>query len=214
LAAADLTFWGAFSLFAFVTSVTPGPNNTMMMASGANFGVARTLPHMAGVVLGFTILILAVGLGLGVAFAAWPALQGALYWLGSAYLLYLAWTIATAAGIAGVELGRPMTFAEAVGFQWVNPKAWTGAIGAVGTYAPHANYFASLSAICAIFLIVNIPVTVLWTAGGVAMKRALRDRRALRAFNIAMGTLLALSIPPIADRTAAVLAPMWRAAGG
>ena len=198
MALADWSFWGGFTLFAFAASVTPGPNNAMMMASGANFGIVRTAPHMAGVVLGFTILIFAVGLGLGALFAAWPILQGALYWLGSAYLLYLAWRIATSRSIGGAEVGRPMTFGQAIAFQWVNPKAWTGAIGAVASYAPAHAYLTNLFVICAIFMAVNIPVTMLWTAGGVGLKRLLRRPAALRAFNIAMGVLLALSIPPIA----------------
>lgn len=195
----DPHFWAGFTLFAFAASVTPGPNNMMMMASGANFGLVRTLPHMAGVVLGFTVLILAVGLGLGALFAAWPPLHAILYWAGSAYLLWLAWQIATAGKVSGAEVSRPRTFLEIVAFQWVNPKAWTGALGAVATYAPPENYYANLTIICAIFAAVNIPVTFLWTTGGVALKRFLTNDTALRIFNIAMALLLVISIPPIAD---------------
>ncbi|HVY02804.1 MAG TPA: LysE family translocator [Caulobacterales bacterium] len=195
----DAHFWAGFTLFAFAASVTPGPNNMMMMASGANFGLARTLPHMAGVVFGFTVLILAVGLGLGALLTAWPALHAILYWAGSAYLLWLAWRIASAGTVGAVEAGRPRNFWEIVAFQWVNPKAWTGALGAVATYAPPENYYANLAIICAIFAGVNIPVAFLWTTGGAALKGLLADARALRAFNIAMALLLVISIPPIAD---------------
>ena len=195
----DPHFWAGFTLFAFATSVTPGPNNLMMMASGANFGLVRTAPHMAGVVFGFTVLILAVGLGLGALFAAWPPLHTILYWAGSAYLLWLAWQIASTGKVGGVDLGRPRKFWEIVAFQWVNPKAWTGALGAVATYAPPENYYANLAVICAIFAAVNIPVTFLWTTGGAALKGLLANEIALRVFNITMALLLVISIPPIAD---------------
>jgi threonine/homoserine/homoserine lactone efflux protein len=196
----DPQFWAGFTLFAVASSITPGPNNTMMMASGANFGLVKTLPHMAGVVIGFTLMILGVGLGLGALFAAWPILHTILYWVGSAYLLYLAWKIATAAGgIGGVEAGRPRRFLEIVAFQWVNPKAWTGAVGAVATFAPPENYYANLAIICAIFALVNVPVTFIWTTGGVALRRFLGNPTALRTFNVGMALLLVISIPPIAD---------------
>ena len=206
----DPKFWTAFTLFAIASSLTPGPNNTMMMASGANFGLRRTLPHMAGVVIGFTLLILAVGLGLGALFAAWPPLHAILYWAGSAYLLWLAWKIATASGIGDARVMSPRTFTEILAFQWVNPKAWTGAIGAVATYAPPQNYYANLAIICAIFGAVNIPVTFLWTTGGVAMKRLLQSPGALRAFNVIMGLLLVASIPPIADWEGKLFAALAR----
>ena len=198
----DPHFWTGFALFAIASSVTPGPNNAMMMTSGANFGLVRTLPHMAGVVVGFTLMILAVGLGLGALLTRFPALHDVLYWVGSAYLLWLAWQIANASGVGGASAPRPRSFTEIVAFQWVNPKAWTGAIGAVATYAPPQNYYANLAVICAIFFAVNVPVALLWTSGGVALKQALQRPGALRVFNVTMALLLALSIPPISQAIA------------
>jgi threonine/homoserine/homoserine lactone efflux protein len=188
----------AFAVFALVASITPGPNNAMLMASGANFGFRRTLPHMAGVVLGFEVLLVAVGLGLGGLFAAFPVLQDVLFVIGGAYLLWLAWKIASANSIGGAAVARPMTFLEVVAFQWVNPKAWTGAIGAMAAYAPKDNYAAGVAMIALVFILVNIPVVILWTGGGVALRRFLERPGALRAFNVLMGLALALSLVPLA----------------
>lgn len=193
----------AFALFALAASITPGPNNTMMMASGANFGLRRTAPHMAGVVLGFGFLVLCVGLGLGGLFTAFPVLQGVLWFVGTAYLMWLAWKIATAGGIGGGQAARPMRFLEVVAFQWVNPKAWTGAVGAISAYAPRENYFLGLAAISVIFLLVNIPVVLLWTGAGAGLRQALERPGALRVFNVSMALLLVSSlIPPALDRLA------------
>lgn len=193
----------AFSVFAFVASVTPGPNNAMLMASGANFGFRRTIPHMVGVVLGFELMLLAVGVGLGGLFAAFPWLHDILFVIGAAYLLWLAWKIATAAGLGSADAKRPMTFLEIVAFQWINPKAWTGAIGAVATFAPRDNFAPGMTMILLVFLLVNIPVVMLWTGGGLAVRGLLKRPSAPRAFNIVMGAALALSLlPPALSRIA------------
>ena len=134
----------SLSLFAFSTSITPGPNNAMLFASGVNHGLRRTLPHLLGVTLGFTFMQLAVGLGVGAAFEALPGLYPALRAFGLAYMLYLAWRIATSAPPAGqpeaqataARSGRPMTFLEASAFQWVNPKALMMCVTAASAYAP------------------------------------------------------------------------------
>jgi threonine/homoserine/homoserine lactone efflux protein len=191
----------AFVLFAVAASITPGPNNTMLMASGANFGIRRSIPHMSGVVLGFGFLLLCVGAGLGGLLTAFPVLQGVLWAAGTIYLLYLAWKIASsrAIGISGRD--RPMTFVEAVAFQWVNPKAWTGALGAFSAFAPPGQLVAGIVAISIIFLVVNIPVVLLWSSAGAFLRRFLEQERRLRAFNIAMAILLVLSlIPPAMER--------------
>lgn len=196
----------AFAMFALAASITPGPNNTMLMASGANFGLRRTIPHMAGVVLGFGFMVLCVALGLGGLFAAFPFLQTLLWAAGTLYLLYLAWKIATAAGIAGVKAGRPLNFWEVVLFQWVNPKAWTGALGAIATYAPREDYFLGVAIISLIFLAVNIPVVLLWSGAGAGLRRFLDRPPFLRTFNAVMALLLVVSlIPPAVERLEAWL---------
>src|SRR5215472_9311050 len=119
-----------FVLFAFAISITPGPNNTMVLASGANFGLWPTIPHLLGIDLGFALMIIAVGVGIGGLFAAFPALHAALRYIGALYLLFLAWKIATAGRTDGAT-GRkkPLSFLQAASFQWVNPKGWIAATG-------------------------------------------------------------------------------------
>lgn len=187
----------AFSLFALVSSGTPGPNNTMLMASGANFGLRASVPHMLGVSLGFGVMVLGVGLGLGGLFAAYPQLHTILAVAGAVYLLWLAWKLATAKGVGtGQGGGKPQTFAQAAAFQWVNPKAWAMALGAVTTYAPQENYVANIVVISAIFTAVNLPCVAVWTGFGVGLRRFLDKPAVLRAFNIGMAALLVLSLAP------------------
>jgi threonine/homoserine/homoserine lactone efflux protein len=186
-----------YLVFMSIASVTPGPNNTMLMASGANFGLKRTLPHMAGVVLGFGFLLTCVGLGLGALVTAVPVLHTVLRYGGCAYLLWLAWKIATARSIGGVEAARPLHFWEVVAFQWVNPKAWVGAIGAVSAFAPKDHPLSALPLIVAGGALVNIPVVLLWAGAGVGVRRFLDHPGRLRAFNILMGLALALAVIPM-----------------
>lgn len=189
----------SFVLFAFVTSITPGPNNIMLTASGLSFGFRRTVPHMVGIAVGFTVMVAAVGLGLGAAFAAWPLLYEVLKYGGAAYLLYLAWKIARSGPIAsGREAGRPMTFLEAAAFQWVNPKAWVMAVGVVATYTPQAGFFANLVLATVVCGIVNLPSVGIWVAFGTALRRLLHKAWAVRAFNVTMALLLVASLYPVA----------------
>lgn len=185
-----------FLLFAVSATFTPGPNNMMLMASGANFGVRATLPHMLGVSLGFPLMVFAVGLGLGAVFERYPLLHEILRWGGAAYILWLAWRIATAAGTARADArGRPLRFLEAAGFQWVNPKAWVMAISAFSVYAAPdlaPPYQAALFG--ALFCVVALPSTGAWTLFGTAIRRLLQSRRSLRLFNGVMGFLLVASV--------------------
>ncbi|MDG9923027.1 MULTISPECIES: LysE family translocator [unclassified Pseudomonas] len=189
----------AFILFAFVTSVTPGPNNMMLLASGVNFGVRRSVPHMLGISLGFMVLVAAVGLGLGQLFEQFPPLYTALRYAGAAYLLYLAWKIAGAGSpdASGKAAGKPFTFLQAAAFQWVNPKAWIMAIGAITTYTPQDGFLANVLLIAALFALVNCPSVGLWTVAGSLLRRWLDKPRVLRAFNIGMALLLVASLYPI-----------------
>jgi threonine/homoserine/homoserine lactone efflux protein len=190
--------FSAFVLFAFVSSITPGPNNAMLLASGANFGMARSIPHMLGVSAGFLMLLLSVGLGLGGLFAAFPALHGALQVVGALYLLYLAWKIATAKGLGGgVVAAQPQRFWPIVAFQWVNPKAWAMALGAMTTYAPKTHYVAGVFLVSGIFAAVNLPCIFAWTGFGVGLRRFLDRPVALKIFNLVMAALLVASLIPL-----------------
>ena len=127
-----LTLAAAFLPFAVIAAFTPGPNNLLLAASGANFGIRRTIPHVLGIVSGLPLLVLAVGLGLGTLFQRHPEVHTVLKFGGAAFLVYLAWRIATAGhGTAETAPGRPLTFLEAALFQWVNPKAWIFAISGI-----------------------------------------------------------------------------------
>ncbi|WP_116800171.1 LysE family translocator [Pseudomonas syringae] len=189
----------AFTLFAFVTSITPGPNNIMLLASGVNFGFSRTLPHMLGISVGFFVLVLAVGFGLGSVFKAWPVLYTILRYVGAAYLLYLAWKIATS-GPASDSLdseGKPLSFMSAALFQWVNPKAWIMAIGAISTYTPMQGYFYNVVVISAVFALINLPSVGVWAGFGSLLRNVLRDPLGLRIFNGVMAALLVASLYPL-----------------
>ena len=198
----------ALAVFCLAASITPGPNNAMLLASGANFGVKRTLPHLAGVVLGFQFLILVIGLGLGALFTGYPVLHTVLKIVGGAYLLYLAFKIATAKGMAGGEAsGRPMSFVQAAAFQWVNPKAYAMAVGAIATYVPREGGVAGVLLVTLVFGVVNLPCVSAWMAAGVALRRLLQRPAALRAFNWTMAGLLVLSLYPLGMEA-------WRWAAG
>lgn len=195
---AENLLWALF-VFVVVTLITPGPNNAMLMTTGLNFGFRRGQPHLWGVALGFAVMVLAVGLGLGAVFAAYPAVYTALKFLGAAYLLYLAWQIATAGPIevGGETSGRPITFLEAAAFQWLNPKGWVMAVGAVSAYAGVAAFPLNMLLIASLFGSLGIVSSATWLGFGTALKRLLTSPRAVRVVNITMALLLVASLWPI-----------------
>ncbi|OYU70341.1 MAG: lysine transporter LysE [Alphaproteobacteria bacterium PA2] len=197
----------ALVAFCFVSSITPGPNNTMLMASGANFGFRPTLPHMLGVSLGFGFMVLAVGLGLGQVFVRFPILHPVLAFGGAIYMLWLAWKIAHASGLGEVgTTGSPMTFLQAAGFQWINPKAWIMGVTAVTTYAPQNSYGLNVVLVSLIFVVVNAPCIAAWAGFGVGLRGFLDRPERMRLFNISMAALLVLSLVPLIFEYAPALA--------
>jgi threonine/homoserine/homoserine lactone efflux protein len=191
--------FAALVVYAFVSSATPGPNNLMLLASGVNFGFRRTVPHIFGIAAGFLTMLLAVGLGLGAVLEAFPGLHLALKLCGGAYLLYLAWRIATAGSLGkdGRAPARPMTLLEAAAFQAVNPKAWVLAVTAMALYASPASPFWSVMVVSAAFTVVNLPSVSAWAAFGVALRSFLADPARLKWFYVAMGLLLAATLLPM-----------------
>ncbi|MFJ7145760.1 LysE family translocator [Pseudomonas protegens] len=189
----------AFALFALVTSITPGPNNTLLLASGVNFGFNRSIPHILGISCGFFVLVLAVGLGLGAVFEAYPLLYSVLRYVGAAYLLYLAWKIARSGPMSEEQQGQgqPLGYWGAAAFQWVNPKAWVMAVGAISTYTPLQGYFTNVLVIAAVFALINAPSVSLWAACGSLLRNVLRNPRWLRLFNLGMAGLLVISLAPL-----------------
>ena len=185
-------------IFAFVSSITPGPNNLMLMASGANFGFRRTIPHMLGVGIGFTMMIVLVGVGLVQIFDLYPKSYQILKVVSVLYLLWLAWKIANAAPPEGdvQSESTPITFIQAALFQWVNPKAWTMALTALAAYTPDQT-LVSVMWVALVFGLVNIPSISVWTVLGEQMARFLTSAARLRAFNWLMAALLVASLYPV-----------------
>ena len=195
---ASLSLLGPLALFALVSSITPGPNNVMLASSGLNFGFRRSVPHLLGVNLGFTLMIFLVGVGLGSVFQQTPPLYTVLKYAGAAYLLYLAWKIANSGPLdEGEARGKPFTFLQAAAFQWVNPKAWVMAVGVVATYTPQNGFFANLVIATLVCGIVNLPSIGIWVTFGTALRRVLHRPAAIRAFNVGMALLLVASLYPV-----------------
>ena len=183
--------------FAFVTSVTPGPNNMMLLASGVNFGLRRTVPHMLGISIGHAVMVFLVGLGLAGVFKAWAPAVTLLKLASVAYMLWLAWKIAHAAAPGeGRAKAVPMTFLQAAAFQWVNPKAWAMALGAVSAYVTQPSVWA-YATVAGVFACVNLPSVAVWAGAGQGLRRWLEGPGRLRAFNWTMAGLLVLSLWPV-----------------
>ena len=187
----------ALALFAFVSSSTPGPNNLMLMALGANFGYRRTIPHMLGISVGFMVMLFAVGAGLVQIFDRFPVIYDVLKIASVIYMLWLAWKIANAAPITKkAQAGAPMTFLQAAAFQWVNPKAWAMALTAITVYVGDASMLW-LATGALMFAVVNLPSVSLWTLAGQKLQRFLTNPRRLRAYNWTMAALLIASLYPV-----------------
>lgn len=190
----------ATALFALATSITPGPNNTMLLASGVNFGFRRTLPHLLGVSVGLLVILLLASAGLKQWMVAHPQWHEAMKWLGSAYLLYLAWRVATShsgAVAAASESGkapRPLGFWGAAAFQWVNPKVWVMVLGFFSAYVPTGAGVAGVVLLCLLFSAVNLPCVGAWALAGDRLSRWLTEGQRRLWFNRSMGALLALSV--------------------
>lgn len=195
----ELSFFLALAMFSFVMSVTPGPNNIMLLASGAQFGFRRTLPHMVGIGVGMAVLISSSLLGLGALFVLYPPLYIVLKWVGGGYLLWLAWKIASAP-VNGISIEReqqasPMLWWQAALFQLINPKAWMMAISSVGTFSVQGDlYVQSGLWILVVFACINFPTISLWAGLGVSIRGWLTNAKRQRTFNLVMGVATALTL--------------------
>lgn len=190
----------ALFVFAAVAAFTPGPNNTMLLASGLNHGFRRTIPHVLGVSLGFTLMVIVAGLGLGAVFQSYPLLYAVLKYAGAAYLLWLAFLIARSGPMGDSETnehGKPLTFIEAALFQWVNVKGLVVAISAVTAYAAIAPYPYSIALQALIFFAVTLAATAVWVMFGVSLRQFLTAPRVVRGFNVCMAIALVASLYPV-----------------
>ncbi|SHN15805.1 Threonine/homoserine/homoserine lactone efflux protein [Duganella sacchari] len=185
--------------FAAVSSITPGPNNTMILASGLNYGFARTLPHLFGICCGLAFLIVVSGLGLQAVFAQLPVLQIVLKYAGACYMLWLAWKLAHAKPMTGAQSGpsKPMSFFGAAAFQWINPKAWVMALSALTTYLPPGFKAMDVATLVGVFFVIGMVCVGSWAMFGVAMRSVLQDARSVRIFNLVMALLLVASLYPM-----------------
>ena len=187
----------AAALFAMATSITPGPNNTMLLASGVNFGWTRTLPHLAGVSGGLLFILLLGALGVQQWLFQLYWLHETVKWLGAIYLSYLAWRLfrADASAPTGQDnRNKPMTFLEAAIFQWMNPKVWAMVLGFFSTYVPTQSSMPAAITLCVVFALVNLPCVGLWAFAGDRLNRWLHAGQRLKWFNRAMGLLLLSSV--------------------
>ena len=184
--------------FSLVTSMTPGPNNIMLLASGVNFGFRRSIPHMMGVAIGFQILLLCIAFGLGKILESVPILYTVLKFSGGSYLLFLAYKIATSGPVKNTASeSRPLSFFGAAAFQWVNPKAWVVSLSAVSTYTNVEFYFDTVLIVTATVFAVSILSVTTWTSFGMALKQFLSNPKTLRRFNVTMALLLVVCLWPI-----------------
>ena len=192
-----LAFLGPAALYMMSMTITPGPNNVMLTASGANYGFWRTMPHMLGILGGCFALFASIALGLGLLFERYPLVQTSLRLMGSAYLLYLAWKIATAPP-PDLRLrgeGRPLTFWQAAAFQFANPKAWVMGLALMAGFLPQGGDTLVNALLLAAFAeLVALPCIALWAGFGTAIGRVLKTPRAWRLFNLTMGAMTAACV--------------------
>ena len=188
----------ALFVFAGIAAFTPGPNNTLLMASGMNFGFRRTLPMVAGITIGFPLMIGLIGLGLGRIFEVYPVFYQVLKYAGAAYMLYLAWKIATAQRSNGGESdAKPIGFLQTCLFQWINPKGWIMAITSLSAYTVASHYYSGVAIVVATFMFMGITSALTWAGFGAVLKGVMNDPRYFRAINVTLAVLLVLSLVPM-----------------
>ena len=189
----------AFVVFAAVMFFAPGPNNIMVLSSGLTYGFRRTVPHIAGITIGFAFMVGAVGLGFGTVFIAYPVLQTILKYAGAAYLIYLAAAIALSEPVTPGQDNRrgPMTFWGAAMFQWVNVKGWVMVIGTITAYAGIASFPWNIAIQVGLSLMLGAVSISTWTLAGSSLRSVMTSPKAVRAFNIVMAVLLLASLYPV-----------------
>jgi threonine/homoserine/homoserine lactone efflux protein len=194
-----MEFYLSIFIFAISSTVTPGPNNIMIMTSGLNYGVKKSIPHLLGICFGFPVMVIVIGFGFSIVFERYPLFNEIIKVLGIVYLLYLAWLIASSSPVSlEGRKSKPLSFTQAALFQWVNPKAWVVATGAVSAYTSvSSDIFTQVIFIALAFLIVAIPSLGTWLIFGVGIKKYLKSPKHQKVFNLSMALLLIVSVLPI-----------------
>ncbi|HEV7715229.1 MAG TPA: LysE family translocator [Steroidobacteraceae bacterium] len=181
-----------YATYSFVMSITPGPNNVMLTASGANFGFRRTLPHVFGITAGCAVQLVAVCAGLGAMFHAWPPLQTVLQWVGAAYLVYLGWKLLRSGEVREGKAAQPLSFLQGAAFQFVNPKAWVMSLTAVALFLPtDVSVLKSLGYLLSMMVMINLPCIAVWAVFGSSLRGFLTRPSRRLGFNIVMALSLA-----------------------
>ncbi len=201
-------FW-SLVIFVFISAITPGPNNIMLLTSGLNFGWRRSLPHWWGIVIGMPILVVTIGLGFGVVFEQLTWLHTLIKTLGIIYLCFLSWKIANSSAQEQNRLGSPLTFVQSLLFQWINPKAWVMGSSAIVAFSSQTNIFWDTLLIAFVFFIFTFPSISIWLLGGQTLQALMKKPGLIRWFNISMGLLLLFSILPIAIELLAELSGLY-----
>jgi threonine/homoserine/homoserine lactone efflux protein len=194
-----IDLFAALFVFAGIGAFTPGPNNTLLLASAVSYGFKRTLPLIVGVVIGFPLMIGCIGLGLGQIFQTYPAIYTAMKYTGAAYMIWLALKIATSELNSSDDgaTGKPLTFVQAALFQWINPKAWVMAVTAVSAYTMAADYYKGLTVVVLTFVLTGICSASTWAMFGVGLRHILNDPRYFRVINVSLAMLLVASLVPM-----------------
>jgi threonine/homoserine/homoserine lactone efflux protein len=194
-----MEFYLSILIFAISSTVTPGPNNIMIMTSGLNYGVKKSIPHLLGICFGFPVMVIVIGFGFSIVFVRYPLFNEIIKIFGVIYLLYLAWLIASSSPVSlEGRKSKPLSFTQAALFQWVNPKAWVVATGAVSAYTSvSSDMYAQVIFIALAFLIVAIPSLGTWLIFGVGIKKYLKSTKHQKIFNLAMALLLIVSVLPV-----------------
>jgi len=185
------------AVFSFVTSVSPGPNNTFLLSSGANFGLKRSVPYLFGIMAGLSGMMVALGAGLGVVFATLPAVYQVLKWVGFAYIVWLAFLIVKSTTKSDTAEAKYVGFVGSTTFQFVNPKAWVVVASFMATFVPVGSGLAATAFICLVFLVFTYPGALLWAVAGQVLKAWLSEPSRRRVFNIVSAILLVLSMVPV-----------------
>jgi len=185
------------AIFSFVTAVSPGPNNTFLLSSGANFGLKKSLPYLNGIMVGLTGMMIALGAGLGVIFAMLPVVYQVLKWVGFAYIVYLAFLIVRSTSKSESGEAKYIGFFQATTFQFVNPKAWVVVASFMATMVPVDAGITATIFICALFLVFTYPGALIWAVAGQVLKEWLSNPTRRRVFNVVSAILLVLSMVPV-----------------
>jgi threonine/homoserine/homoserine lactone efflux protein len=185
------------AVFSFVTSVTPGPNNTFLLSSGANFGLKKSVPYLNGIMAGLAGMMIALGAGLGIVFTTLPLIYQVLKWVGFAYIVWLAYLIVKSTSKSDTAEAQYVGFFKATAFQFVNPKAWVVVASFMATFVPVGSGLAATTFICVVFLVFTYPGALIWAVAGQVLKDWLGRPSRRRVFNIVAAILLVLSMVPV-----------------